>query len=51
MEMKKIKIQDFWKSERNFASFEDILAFCTSVGLRLEISDEINLKNELFMNK
>ena len=46
--MKNISIGEFWQSDRNYASPQDIEKFCESCGLRLGIYEQINLKSELF---
>ncbi len=49
--MKNILINDFWHSNRNHASLQDISSFCKSCGLAITIQDEINLKEEVFTAK
>jgi len=39
LEMKKITIQDFWITNRNYASPQDIITFCSSCGLKIGIHD------------
>lgn len=48
LEMKKIFINDFWQSELNSASAEDIISFCKGCGFILSRHDETNLKAEMF---
>ncbi len=49
--MKDISIGQFWCSNRNYASAQDLLTFCSNVGLKLTVHDDINLKLELFSNR
>jgi hypothetical protein len=51
LEMKQIDISEFWQSDHNCASAEDIIAFCKGCGLSLNSHDRINLKGELFSDK
>lgn len=44
LEMKDIHISDFWKSDRNYASCQDLENFCDQCGLKLAMHDLINLK-------
>jgi hypothetical protein len=44
LEMKNISIHDFWLTNRNYASPQDIISFCSSCGLKIGIHDEINMK-------
>jgi len=49
--MKQVTIADFWKSDQNCASANDILTFCKGCGLQLSTHDLINLKGEVFHNR
>ena len=49
--MKKISISQFWKSNRNYASLQDIEKFCDYSGLKLGVYDQINLKNCIFTKR
>jgi hypothetical protein len=49
--MKQIDISEFWQSDHNCASPEDIFAFCKGCGLSLKTHERINLKAEIFSDK
>jgi hypothetical protein len=49
--MKNISIQEFWLTNRNYASPQDIISFSLSCGLKIGIHDEINMKAELFNDR
>jgi hypothetical protein len=49
--MKNISIHDFWLTNRNYASPQDIISFCSSCGLKISIHDEINMKAEIFNDR
>ena len=51
LEMKNLLISDFWKSDRNYASSDDLEGFCEQCGFKLGINDQINLKAELFSDR
>ena len=45
-----ITLEHFWKSEKQFFSYEDIRDMCDKVGLSLSQEDEVSLKCNLFKN-
>ena len=51
IEKKQIGVKEFWQSDRNYASAQDLVSFCKNSGLHLPEYDIINLKNEIFSNK
>lgn len=51
LEMKNVSIREFWLTNRNYASPQDIISFCSSCGLKIGIHDEINMKAEIFKDR
>ena len=45
IDSRQISIFDFWKSNRNWASANDIANFCKACGLNLPEYDVVNLKS------
>lgn len=48
IDMHPTTLEDFWRSNRNHASYDDLKGFCEDAGLKLTPDDQLDIMNSLF---
>lgn len=48
IDMHPTTLEDFWTSNRNHASYDDLKGFCEDAGLKLTPDDQLDIMNSLF---